>query len=155
MPKYINRGTLKLWFVPTLVSQTTPSIAAITAGTDLTARMAAISGFTFSATKVETPTLDTVFDLAIAGTLSAEDSVLTVYDIDDAVDAVKTALGTVNTNGFLVFAPYGLTTTKKCEVWPVNIGSFSTTKTVENEAAKSMASVFITAAPTLAATLAA
>jgi hypothetical protein len=155
MAKYINRGTLKVWFVPTLASQSAPSIAAIEAGTDLTGRIAAISGFTFSATKVDTPTLDTLFDLSIAGTYAAEDSELTVYDINDASDAVKTALATVNTNGFIVFAPYGLTTTKKCEVWPVNVGSYSTTKTVENEAAKSMISVFITAAPNLAATLAA
>lgn len=155
MPKYINRGTLQVWFVPTIASQTSPSIAAIQAGTDLTARMAAIDGFTFSASKVETPTLDTVFDLSIAGTLSAADSTLTVYDINDAVDAVKTALSTVNTNGFLFFVPYGMVAAKKCEVWPINVGSYSTTKTVANEAAKSMASVFVTAAPTLAATLAA
>jgi hypothetical protein len=155
MPKYINRGTLKVFFVPSLASVSSPSIAEISAGTDLTARMAEISGFVFSASKVDTPTLDTVFNLSISGTLEVEDSTLTVYDIDDATDAVKTALSTLNTNGFLVFAPYGYTATKKAEVWPIRVGSYSTTKTVENEAAKSMIAMFPTAAPTLAATLAA
>jgi hypothetical protein len=155
MPKYINRGTLKIWFVPALASTSSPSIAEITTGTDLTGRVAEINGFVFSATAVDTPTLDTVFNLTIAGVLEAEDSSLVVYDIDDASDAVKTALATINTNGFVVFALYGLTATKKCEVWPIRVGSYSTMKTVDNEAAKSTVTFFTTAAPTLAATLAA
>lgn len=153
MPKYINRGTLQIWFTPTLSSQTSPSIAAIQAGTDLTARVAEINGFVFSASAVDTPTLDTVFNLKIAGTLDVDDSSLVVYDIDDATDDVKTALSTINTNGFLVFAPYGMVATKKCEVWPIRVGSYSTSKTVENEAAKSTISLFTTAQPTLAAAL--
>lgn len=155
MGKYINRGTLQGWFVPTLVSQSAPSLAAIQAGTDMTARLAEISGFTFKATKVATPTLDTVFDTSIAGVLEADDATLTLYDIDDSSDPVKTALSPLNTNGFIVWIPYGATVAKKVEVWPVRVGSYSTVKTVANEPAKSMLSVFITAQPTLAATLAA
>lgn len=155
MAKYINRGVTKIWFVSALASQSSPSIAAIEAGTDLTGRVAEINGFVFSATAVETPTLDTVFNTSIAGILETEDSSLTVYDDDGNSDPIKTALSTVNTNGFLVFALYGMVATKKCEVWPVRVGSYSTAKTVDNEAAKSMISFFATAQPTLNATLAA
>lgn len=146
MARFFRRGKTRIWFLPAVSNKSAPSSAEITAGTELTGSIQAISGFQLANTPISTPDLQTTFNSEIPGEDAAGNSSLTMYD-DDASSAVKTALAK-NTAGFLLFGPYGITTGKRAEVWPVTVTSNSDEYTMGNEAARFMVGFSVTSIPT-------
>lgn len=153
MGRFTRKGISKIYFTATLASTTAPSVAAIVAGTALHVAIAAIDGFTFENSPIETPDLEGTFVKTIGGEDKVGGPKMTFYD-DDTATTVRTALAK-GSSGFLTFCPYGATATKRAETWAVISTGYNDAWTVGNEAAQASVSFVITAIPNQNATLAA
>lgn len=146
MAKFFRRGVSIIRFLPAVATPTAPSSGEIAAGTNLTASIAAISGFQLNNSPIAVPDLATVFTSQINGEDTVADSSLTFND-DDTTTTVRTALAK-GTAGFILLQPYGATAAKRCEVWPVKVTGFNDEWSVDNTAAKAMAGFAVTSTPT-------
>lgn len=148
MAKFFIRGTEKWFFLPAVANLAAPTSAEITAGTNITPRMATSSGFTASTTNIDAPDADTRFVGNIPGSLTPAASSITFND-DDAVstpDPIKTLLADQVT-GFIVIARRGTGTGKPAQVWPVRSGGPDDEHNWENAPARFTVGVATTSAP--------
>ena len=151
MPRFMRKGTTKIWFAPTVTNPAAPTVAQITAGTRLDTALSEISGFTFSNSPIDTPDMSSTFVAKIQGEDTVEDSSMTFYE-DTTSNPIMTALSK-GANGYVVIFYAGLAGAApaagdKCEVWPVTVSSNARQYTANNEAAKFQVSFANTAAPT-------
>lgn len=120
MARFFRRGVTKIYFLPAIATPAAPTSTEITAGTNLTPRVADTAGWTATTTPIEAPDADTRFVSNIPGSLTPAASSIT-FNEDDAVtdpDPLRTTLAD-GTTGFIVFFPKGKSTGKPAEVWPV------------------------------------
>ena len=147
MARFNRKGVTRIYFVPTIASTSLiPTDAEITAGTDYTAQINAIDGFSLENTPIETPDMASTFVSKIGGDDSAADSSLTFYE-DSALDDIETDLAK-GTSGYIVIFSKGKTPgTKGMDVYPVTVVSNSKAYTTDNEAAKITVQFTVTARP--------
>jgi hypothetical protein len=158
-PDLLERWT----FVPTIAVQAAPTVAEITAGTEITGIITAVTGFSYTGTKVDTPDLGSRFNTSVAGRFTAEDSTIQFYKGDASGDAEKTveALLADGTTGYILrFPPVNgakpaVAAAIKCAVWPVTVMANSEDAPAPAEPAKYTVSFSIPRAPTKVATVAA
>lgn len=163
MPRYTPDQLERWTFVPTIAVQAAPTVAEITAGSEITGAIISVSGFKYTGSKVETPDLLTNFNTSIPGRFSAEDSSIQFYKGDNTGDIEKTieALLPDSTTGYILrVAPVNgvkvvIAAAVKAEVWPIKVMSNTTDPPVANEAAKFTVDFAIPKAPTKIATVAA
>lgn len=146
MARFFRRGVSKVRFCPAVASQAAPTRSEINAGTDLSAQISGIGGFSLANSPITTPDLATNFDSQIDGPDATGDSSLTFYD-DDASSAIRTALAK-GTTGFIVLMPYGDVATKRCEVWPVKSTGVNDEWTLDATAAQFGVGFAVTGKPT-------
>jgi hypothetical protein len=103
--RYLPLGTRQYYFVPTIADYTAPLRAELDAGSDLTAEIAEVAGFTSTSNPVDTPDLKSRFTRQIPGTISADASSLTMYLSSDSTD-VRTTLAR-DVTGYIVQFPEG------------------------------------------------
>lgn len=149
MSRYFRRGLSKIQFLPAVASLNAPTAPEIAAGIDLSPQVSDISGFEFSNSPIITPDLSTTFDTQIPGADTTSTSTLTFYD-DSASSTIRTGLAK-GTAGYILLQPYGSTTAKRSEVWPVITTGCNDHWVTGNEAAKFTASFAVTAPPHQAA----
>lgn len=147
MAKFMRRGTARVHFLPT-VAGAVPTSAEVTAGTDLSARIADISGWVLESTRIDTPDLASRFVSNIPGEQTTADSTITLYADDGASDTVKTALAT-DTEGFIYIMHSGSTAGKKADLFPVRVSSVGNEYSMGNDAARFVVSFAITAPPSI------
>ncbi|MFF8544826.1 hypothetical protein ACF060_31570 [Streptomyces werraensis] len=147
MARFNRKGVTRIYFVPTIASTSLiPTDAEITAGTDYTAQINAIDGFSLENTPIETPDMASTFVSKIGGDDSAADSSLTFYE-DSALDDIETDLAK-GTSGYIVIFSKGKTPgAKGMDVYPVTVVSNSKAYTTDNEAAKITVQFTVTARP--------
>lgn len=147
MARFNRKGVTRIYFVPTIASTSLiPTDAEITAGTDYTAQINAIDGFSLENTPIETPDMASTFVSKIGGDDSAADSSLTFYE-DSTDDAIETDLAK-GTSGYIVIFSKGKTPgAKGMDVYPVTVVSNSKAYTTDNEAAKITVQFTVTARP--------
>lgn len=158
MSRFMRKGTTKLWFVPTIAALATPTVAEITAGTDLTDELAEITGFNFSNNPIDTPDMGSTFVGKIPGEDTTDSSDLTFYE-DDTTNPISTALAK-GTIGYVVIFPRGIAgaapaAADVADVWPAQVASNSKTYSADNEAAKYKVMFTLTAEPSEDAVVAA
>lgn len=158
MARFMRKGTTKVYFVPTIASPAAPTVAEITAGTRLDTELAAVNGFEFANSPIQTPDMATTFTSQINGEDTAADSNMEFYQQKTGTDTVKAALAK-GTAGYVVLFDRGTAgstpaVADKCEVWPVTVASNANMYTTDNEAAKFRVNYSVTSPPTLSATLA-
>src|SRR5688572_19148436 len=125
MAKYFRRGKSKVLFVPTIATPASgPTSAELAAGLHLSLRIAEIGGFQATNSPIATPNLAESFTSQIDGEDAIADSSLTLYDDDQAVDAVRDGLekGTI---GYVILAPYGIAVGKRVEVWAAKTSGYN------------------------------
>lgn len=150
MARFIRRGKAKVNFLPTIAAATLiPTAAEITAGTDLTPRLADMSGWQLESSPVNTPDMNSRFVSNIPGETTVASSTLTFY-ADDAgtTDALKTALA-VDTIGFIYVRHSGVGTGKLADTFPVRVSSIGNEYSVGNDAARYVVTFAITAEPAI------
>lgn len=145
MARFFRRGVSKIYFLPAVASLTAPTAPEIAAGTDLSGEVADINGFQLTNSPITTPDLSTTFDSQINGPDAASDSSLTFYD-DDVSTTIRDALAK-GTDGFVLLAPYGSASGKRCEVWPVRVTGFNDEWSMGNDPARAMCGFAITDTP--------
>ena len=150
MARFIRRGKAKVRFLPTIAAATLiPTAPEVTAGTDLTARLADMSGWQLESSPVGTPDMGSRFESNIPGATSVAASTLTFY-ADDAgtADAIKTLLA-VDVVGFIYIQHSGTGTGKMADTFPVRVSSIGNEYSVGNDAARFAVTFAITAEPAI------
>lgn len=153
MARYRIGATEKVVFAPAIASLAAPTQAELNAGTVLTvagtavaAGLVEMANFESASQFIDVPDTASSFTAKIAGRKTAGDPTMTFYD-DDASATIRTALAE-GTSGYIVRMPYGQTTGKRADVFPVTVGSLNDAQlTSANEAAKFMVAVAITSTP--------
>lgn len=138
MARFMRKGNTRVYFVTTIADTSAPQDTEITAGTELTASIAEMNGFTFSNTPIQTPDLSSAFVSQIPGEDSTEDSSMVIYE-DDTTNPLLATLAK-GTNGYVVIFPRGTAgatpaAADVCDIWPVTVSSNAKRYTVGNEAA--------------------
>ena len=158
MATYSADGKVKVGWVTTLSSTTSPTATQITAGVDLENNITPDGlSLTSSQAKTDTTALSSTFNTFAPGrtdfdaelTLALDDSSTTVYD----------ALKTPGTAGYLVVR-YGVSTStdwtaaQKVDVYPATLGQNMKDSVAANELQTYRVPLFITAAPSFNSTVA-
>lgn len=157
MARFMRKGITELYFVPTISNPAAPTVAEITAGTDLEDQLAEINGFSFSNSPIDTPDMGDAFVSKIPGEDTVDSSDMTFYE-DDTSNPIKTALAK-GTTGYVAIFYAGLVTADtpaigdKCDVWPCQVASNSRMYTADNEAAKYQVVFTLTDSPSIESTL--
>jgi hypothetical protein len=148
--RYIPPGTRKIYFVSTIATYTSPTRGELNAGTDLSAEIAEMSGFTVTSDSVDTPDLSTRFTSKIPGRITADDSSISFYASSTSSD-VRTVLPR-DTSGYIVILPEGDVTSQKMDVFPVKVASTAIDTAMEDPA-KVNVSFTVTKVPALNVTI--
>jgi len=129
--RYIPPGTRKVYWLTTIASYATAvTRAEINAGTDLTAEIAEMSGFSVTSASTETPDLSTRFTAKIPGRITADDSSISFYASSTSAD-VRTVLPR-DTAGFVIILPEGDVPTQKMDVYPAKVASTAVDTAMED-----------------------
>jgi hypothetical protein len=130
--RYIPPGTRKVYYVATISNYLSPTRGELNAGTDLSAEIAEMSGFTVTSDSVDTPDLSTRFTAKIPGRITADDSSISFYASSTSSD-VRTVLPR-DTSGYIVILPEGDVTGQKMDVFPVKVASTAVDTAMEDPA---------------------
>lgn len=138
MARFMRKGIARFYWVPTIASLTAPTVAEITAGTELTSQMGEITGFTFANNPIDTPDMANAFVSKIPGEDSVDTSSFRFYE-DRTSNPIRTVLAK-NSTGYIVIFPAGTAGASpaiadKAEVWPVTVASNARAYSAGNEAA--------------------
>lgn len=124
--RYIPAGVRQYYWVKTIANKAAPTRSELDAGTDLTAEINAVDGFTTSSDSVDAPDLGTRFTSKVPGRITADDSSLTVYLDENADEDIRSVLAR-DDEGFVVQFPEGddetTGTTHLMDVFPVKVAS--------------------------------
>jgi hypothetical protein len=154
MARYFRRGTTKIYFVSSISSAASPTVAELSGATELTCSIAEISGFAFQNNPIDVPDMCAEFVKKIPGEDTADDSEMTFYE-DNTSNPLLTTLAK-GAEGFVVFFPYGIggvapVAGDDCEVWPVSVAKTTREWSAGNDPARFMTTFTITNVPGLAA----
>jgi hypothetical protein len=145
--RYTSRGTTRIYFLTTIASYTTAvTRSELNAGLDLSTQIMDAEGWTVSSEQIDAPDMATRFTSKIAGSISAEDSSLTMYASRTGVDARATfSSGTSSvlpTSGFIVILYGGDIAANKMDVWPVTVASVAKQLSVQGDAPDTLVITF-------------
>lgn len=128
--RYIMPGVSKVYYLPAVNDPVAgPTRQEITAGTDLSAEIADIAGFSTTTNMVDTPDLGSRFTSQIPGRVSAETSSLTIY-ADRGGDDVSAVLPR-DTEGYIYFMDGGDVPGDKADLFEVTVSSNSKTRSAD------------------------
>lgn len=150
MARFIRRGKAKVNWIPTIAAaDLVPTAAEITAGLDLTGRVADMSGWQLESAPVDTPDMGSRFVSSIPGEQTVAASTLTIY-ADDAgtTDNFKTTMAP-DTVGYIYIRHSGTGTGKLADTFPVRVSSIGNEYSAGNDPARYVISYAITATPAI------
>lgn len=133
MSRFIRQGKMKWRLVPTVAGYaagTGPTASEITAGTDITKKVAGHEGFMLEGSEVEVPDYASTFNGKIPGTDSVGATSLTLY-ADDTADTVRPVLAK-GTETY-VYIDKG---TGKFDLFPVTVMTVGDDYSIGNEPAR-------------------
>ena len=155
--RFMRRGVSRVYHVPTVASATlVPTVAEITAGTELTDDLADLAGFTFSNSPIAVPDWGDNFDSKITGVDTVTDGTLTLYE-KGASNPLRTTLAKGTEAYIAIFfagtAGAAPAAADKCEVWPVTYSGPAREYTTGAEGAKWSTAAVASARPNVDAAL--
>ncbi|MGW0579636.1 phage tail tube protein [Streptomyces sp. NPDC002920] len=130
--RYIPPGTTHYYWVASIANKNSPTRPELDAGTDLTAEIAEVSGFSTTSEQTETPDLGSRFTGKIPGRITADDSSITMYMSSTSSD-VRTLLPR-DTAGFVVAFSEGDVAGRKMDVFPVKVSGQPKKRDIEDAA---------------------
>lgn len=151
MGRYFRRGKSRFFFVPTIASGTkAPTAAEVTAGTETTAQVNDVAGFSFQSSRIQTPDMATPFSSNIPGPDTVDDSSLTFY-LDSTTNTLRTTLakGVV---GYIMIADFkvgAIVAADKVDVWPIEVAGVPKQYSMGDDPALWIANFSMTSAPAL------
>lgn len=124
--RYIRPGISVVHYLPACADYTAPTRQEIDGGTELSAEISEISGFSVTSDTVETPDWASRFTSKVPGMISAEDSSITFYGSVDT-DDVRSVLPR-DTTGFIIIMDGGDVPEQSMDVFPVTVSSVAKEK---------------------------
>lgn len=145
--RFFQPEVSRVHFLPTIAATTLiPTRAEITAGTNVTAEIADLSGWQVRADMIATPDLASRFVSQIAGRTKAEQSSITYY-ADKTGDDIRTVNPRGQT-GYIVFMDGGdVPTTGKMDVYPVEVAAVGKARSTGDQALQVTIDYAITGPP--------
>jgi hypothetical protein len=134
--RYTARGNTKCYWVATIASKSAPTRSELNAGTDLSPQLMDAEGWSVESEQIETPDLATRYTSTIPGSITAEDSSLTMYASKNGVDA--RALMPRDAVGYIVWLDGGDVASNKMDVFPVTVSSVSKQRSASGEDADTL-----------------
>jgi hypothetical protein len=128
--RYYPPGTRKVYWCPTLANYLAPTRAELNAGTDLSAEINAMTGWSLTSATVDTPDMGSRFTSQIPGALTSASNDITFYTSSNSND-VRNLL-TRDTNGYIVLLWEGDVGGQKMDVFPARITTQAMDTTVTN-----------------------
>ncbi len=128
--RYFPPGTRKIYWLPACANYLAPTRAELNAGTDLSAEVAAMAGWSVTSAMVDTPDMGSRFTSQVPGRLTSSDNSVTVYTSNNSADARTLLLR--DTNGFIVLLWEGDVAGQKMDVFPVRITAQGMDTTVDD-----------------------
>jgi len=117
--RYFPPGTRKIYWVPTIANYLAPTRAELNAGTDLSAEVSAMSGWSVTSNTVDTPDMGSRFTSQVPGRLTSATNDVTLYNSQNSNDA--RSLLARDLNGYMVLLWEGDVTGQKMDVFPVRV----------------------------------
>lgn len=121
MANFWRRNVSRAFWVPAISNKAAPTAAEVNAGTELTAKMADIAGFSYQNQAIPTPTWGTSFNSVIPGEDQVQPSSITFYE-DKTSNPLRTTLAKGTVGHIVLFfagtAGANPAATDKAEVWP-------------------------------------
>lgn len=150
--RFMRRGIAKVSWLPTVAAYPAgngvPTAIEVGNGTVLEGRLADMSGWMLTSSKIDTPDMGSRFTANIPGEQVVADSSLTFYGDDGNTDALKTTMA-VETSGFIYIRHSGAGTGKPADLFPVRVMSIGNEYSVGNDPARYTISYAITGVPAL------
>jgi hypothetical protein len=117
--RYTPPGQRKVWWVPTISNKNTPTLAEMSAGTDVTGEVASMDGWSVSSDTQDAPDLGSKFVSQVSGAITAPSSSLNCYMSSTSTD-IRSLLAR-GSAGFIVLPWDGAGSANKCDVFPVQV----------------------------------
>jgi len=144
--RYWPVGTTKWVYVPTIANYLVAiTRAEINAGTDLSAEIADINGWTVTSNQIDTPDVNSRFRSKIPGPIEAEDSSLTIYADPSGTDVRQ--LLPRDASGYIVRMDGGDVAGRKCSIFPVKVASQNKLMGTDEEAGRIEIAFTVTRVP--------
>lgn len=128
--RYFPPGTRKVYWLPACSNYFAPTRAELNAGTDVSAEVSALSGWSVASATVDTPDMGSRFTSQVPGRLTSATNDITCYTSQNSNDA--RTLFVRDLNGFVVLLWEGDVTGLKMDVFPVRVTTQAMDTTVDN-----------------------
>jgi hypothetical protein len=129
--RYFPPGTRKVYWLPACANYLTgPTRAELNAGTDLSAEISALTGWSVVSAMVDTPDMGSRFTSQVGGRLTSASNDITCYLSQNSIDARSLLIR--GTSGFVVLLWEGDVTGQKMDIFPVVITSEAPDTTTDN-----------------------
>ena len=128
--RYFPPGLRRVYWMPACNNYLAPTRAEMNAGTDLSAEVSGLNGWSVSSATVDTPDMGSRFTSQVPGRLTSATNEITCYTSQNSNDA-RTLL-VRDANGFVVLLWEGDIAGQKMDVIPVRIMSQAMDATVDN-----------------------
>jgi hypothetical protein len=128
--RYFPPGTRKIYWIPATANYLSPTRAELNAGTDLSAEISAMTGWSVVSATVDTPDMGSRFTSQVPGRLTSATNDFTCYTSSNSND-VRTLLSR-DQNGFVVLLWEGDISGQKMDVFPVRVTALAMDTTVDN-----------------------
>ena len=119
--RYVPQSVRKIYWVVTIATPSSPTRAEMNAGTDLTAEIQGMSGFSLTSGTKDTADLSTRFTSQIPGAITADKCEIICYASSTSADA--RAVLPRDTTGYIITLWEGDVPTQKMDVWPVKVSA--------------------------------
>jgi hypothetical protein len=144
--RYFPPGIRKVYFVAAISNYNAPTRAELNAGTDLSAEIETMTGWSLQGSTVDVPDMGSRFTSQVPGRLTSAQNDITMYMSQNSSD-VRTLLPR-DTNGFIVCLWEGDVTGQKMDVFPVRVVTQANDTTVDDPG-KTTVSFAITKLPAI------
>ena len=128
--RYFPPGTRKVYWAPACANYLAPTRAELNAGTDLSAEISALTGWSASSAMVDTPDMGSRFTSQVGGRLTSAANDITFY-LDSGSNDVRSLLPR-GTAGFVALLWEGDVTGQKMDLFPVTVTAQAVDTTVDN-----------------------
>lgn len=159
--RYFRRGVSSAIFVPSLADPNAPTVAELAAGTDLSAAVNSITGFTTDTSRISEPVLAYKQNPQMDGEQTFGDAGMKLMEGDGVAGGDETVLAAAyaalvdDAAGYMVLAPGSTASGKKVETWPIKVGANNRDWSLDNTFAKYDVAFAITGQPKKNATVSA
>jgi hypothetical protein len=131
--RYYPPGIRRIYWLPACANYLAPTRAELDAGTDLSAEVSALTGWSVTSATVDTPDMGSRFTSQIPGALTSASNDITVYTSSNSNDARTLLLR--DTNGFVVLMWEGDFAGQRMDVFPVRVTAQAMDSAVANPGA--------------------